>query len=49
MMIQGETIPKETNRVWLSKDKKNEWGMPLLSIDIGYDDNDEKSLNDFLN
>lgn len=49
MMMQGETIPKETNRVFLSKDQKDEWGIPLLSIDVGYDDNDEKSLKDFLN
>ena len=49
MMMQGETIPKESNRVWLSKDQKDEWGMPLLSISVDYDDNDEKSLKDFLN
>jgi choline dehydrogenase-like flavoprotein len=49
MMMQGETIPKETNRVWLSKDQKDEWGMPLLSISVDYDENDEKSLKDFLN
>jgi choline dehydrogenase-like flavoprotein len=49
MMMQGETIPKETNYVRLSKDKKDEWGMPLLSISVDYDDNDEKSLKDFLN
>lgn len=48
MMMQGETIPKETNRVSLSKDKKDEWGIPLLSIDVAYDDNDIKSLKDFL-
>ncbi len=49
MMMQGETIPKETNRVWLSKHQKDEWGMPLLSISVDYDENDEKSLKDFLN
>jgi choline dehydrogenase-like flavoprotein len=49
MMMQGETIPKETNRVWLSKEKKDEWGMPLLSVSVDYDENDEKSLKDFLN
>lgn len=49
MMMQGETIPKETNCVRLSKDRKDAWGIPLLSISVGYDDNDEKSLNDFLN
>ncbi|HVW94990.1 MAG TPA: GMC family oxidoreductase [Mucilaginibacter sp.] len=48
MMMQGETIPKETNHVYLSKDKKDEWGMPLLTISVDYDENDEKSMNDFL-
>lgn len=48
MMMQGETIPKETNYVRLSKDQKDEWGMPLLSVSVDYDDNDEKSLKDFL-
>lgn len=49
MMMQGETIPKETNLVSLSKDRKDAWGMPLLSISVDYDDNDAKSLKDFLN
>ena len=48
MMMQGETIPKETNHVRLSPDKKDEWGIPLLITSVGYDDNDEKSMNDFL-
>lgn len=48
MMMQGETIPKEENHVRLSQDEKDEWGMPLLKISVGYDDNDEKSLKDFL-
>jgi len=48
MMMQGETIPKETNHVRLSEDKKDEWGIPLLSISVDYDDNDEKSMKDFL-
>jgi choline dehydrogenase-like flavoprotein len=43
----GETIPKETNYVTLDKDKKDEWGMPLLKISIDYDDNDEKMIKDF--
>jgi choline dehydrogenase-like flavoprotein len=47
MMMQGETIPKESNRVYLSPDKKDAWGIPLLVTDIDYDDNDIKSLRDF--
>ncbi len=47
MYMQGETVPKETNRVYLSKNKKDPWGIPQLVTDISYDDNDEKMINDF--
>jgi choline dehydrogenase-like flavoprotein len=45
--LQGETIPKESNHVRLSTDKKDQWGIPLLVTSVGYDENDEKLLNDF--
>lgn len=45
--MMGETIPKETNYVALDKDKKDEWGIPLLKINVDYDDNDEKMIKDF--
>ena len=45
--ISGETIPKETNYVSLSKDQRDDWGMPLLSVSVSYDDNDEKIIKDF--
>ena len=48
MMMQGETIPKEANKVTLSNDKKDAWGIPQLVFDVDYDDNDEKLLKDFL-
>ena len=48
MMMQGETIPKETNLVSLSPNLEDEWGIPQLQIDIDYDDNDEKIIRDFL-
>jgi choline dehydrogenase-like flavoprotein len=47
MTISGEVIPKETNHVRLDKGKKDEWGMPLLTVSVDYDDNDEKLLKDF--
>lgn len=47
MMMQGETIPKETNFVSLSDTEKDEWGIPLLKIKVEYDENDEKILRDF--
>lgn len=49
MMMQGETIPKESNEVYLDAHKKDEWGMPLLVTKVLYDENDEKLLQDFLN
>jgi choline dehydrogenase-like flavoprotein len=48
MMMQGETIPKESNHVRLSKDKRDEWGIPQLITSVAYDENDEKLLQDFL-
>lgn len=47
VMMQGETIPKKTNHVRLSTDKKDAWGIPLLVTSVAYDDNDEKVLKDF--
>jgi choline dehydrogenase-like flavoprotein len=48
MYMQGETIPKESNQVRLSDDKQDQWGIPLLVTSVGYDDNDEKMIRDFL-
>jgi choline dehydrogenase-like flavoprotein len=48
MYMQGETIPKESNQVSLSKNQKDAWGIPLLVTTVDYDLNDEKLLNDFL-
>ncbi len=48
MYMQGETIPKASNRVYLSPDKTDNWGIPLLVTDVGYDENDDKMVNDFL-
>jgi choline dehydrogenase-like flavoprotein len=49
MIMQGETIPKETNHVRLSSDRKDQWGIPLLITSVDYDDNDEKIILDFIN
>lgn len=48
MYMQGETIARESNHVRLSKDQQDQWGIPLLITSVGYDDNDEKMLKDFL-
>ncbi|HEU4904111.1 MAG TPA: GMC family oxidoreductase [Flavisolibacter sp.] len=45
--MMGETIPKESNYVALDS-KKDDWDMPLLKINIAYDDNDEKMTKDYI-
>ncbi len=45
--MMGETIPKENNKVTLDRDNLDEWGMPQLRIDVDYDDNDEKMIQDY--
>jgi choline dehydrogenase-like flavoprotein len=49
MMMQGETIPKELSQVQLSTTEKDAWGIPLLKINVDYDDNDQKIIEDFWN
>ncbi|MET3114524.1 choline dehydrogenase-like flavoprotein [Pedobacter sp. CG_S7] len=46
--MMGETIPKESNFVSLSKDQKDAWGVPLLNISVVYDDNDVLMKKDYL-
>jgi choline dehydrogenase-like flavoprotein len=48
MSMQGETIPKATNHVRLSKEVKDAWGIPQLITSVDYDLNDEKVVSDFL-
>lgn len=48
MYMQGETIPKASNRVYLSDTEKDPWGIPQLITDVNYDDNDEMMVQDFL-
>jgi choline dehydrogenase-like flavoprotein len=48
MYMQGETIAKDSNHVRLSTDKKDQWGIPLLVTSVGYDENDDLMVKDFL-
>jgi choline dehydrogenase-like flavoprotein len=48
MYMQGETLPKEGNHVRLSTDQVDPWGIPQLITSVGYDDNDDKMVADFL-
>lgn len=47
MIMQGETIPAESNYVALSEEKDS-YGLPQLITNIDYQENDYKSLEDFL-
>jgi choline dehydrogenase-like flavoprotein len=44
--MMGETIPKETNFVDLDS-TTDQFGIPKISFNVSYDDNDEKMLKDF--
>ncbi len=44
----GECLPYENNKVTLSKDKTDEWGIPLVEIDCDYGENEENMLKDLL-
>ncbi|MFY0626557.1 MAG: GMC family oxidoreductase [Reichenbachiella sp.] len=44
----GECLPYEDNRITLSKDKTDQWGMPLVEIDVEYKDNELKMQKDML-
>lgn len=46
--MMGETIPKEESRVFLDKEKVDDWGIPLLNIDMDYDENDDKMKADYI-
>jgi choline dehydrogenase-like flavoprotein len=43
----GETIPKENNHIYLDANKKDQFGLPTIHFNIGYDDNDDKIVKDF--
>ncbi len=45
--MMGETIPKQASQVTLDTNKVDDWGIPLLKIDVDYDENDEKMIKDF--
>ena len=45
--MMGETIPREDGQVTLDPIKKDEYGIPQPNISVGYDENDEKMLEDY--
>ena len=46
--MMGETIPKETNKITLDPIKKDAHGLPIMHMDVSYDENDDKMVKDFV-
>ena len=47
IQMQGETIPQESNRVYLSESEKDDWGVPQLVTSVEYSQNDDLMMKDF--
>lgn len=45
----GETLPYHENKVTLDKSVKDKWGLPVLSIDCEFKDNEKKMRADMAN
>ena len=48
MVGMGECLPDYENKIILSKDKKDEWGMPLVHIHAGWNTNEDTMTKDIL-
>jgi choline dehydrogenase-like flavoprotein len=48
MTGMGECLPYKENKVTLSKDHKDEWGMPQVRIDFEFKENELNMLDDLL-
>jgi len=45
----GEMLPNESNRMTLSPDQKDKWGLPPVVFDAAYSDNELKMRQDMMN
>lgn len=45
----GETLPYHENKVTLDKSVKDKWGLPVLSMDVEFKDNEKKMRVDMMN
>lgn len=45
----GEHLPYFENKVTLSKDKKDQWGLPILDVDCSFKENEMKMREDMKN
>ncbi len=44
----GEMLPYHENRIYLDKDKKDKWGLPVLAMDVEIKDNELKMRKDMM-
>ena len=44
----GESLPRYNNQVRLSKKRRDKWGLPLVSINCSFADNEEKMAKDMM-
>lgn len=45
----GECLPNPNNKMWLDKDLKDKWGLPLVNISFEYGDNEKAMRKDAMN
>jgi choline dehydrogenase-like flavoprotein len=45
----GEVLPYHSNKVYLDKDKKDKWGLPILAIDAEIKENEKNMRIDMMN
>ncbi|MBM3439630.1 MAG: GMC family oxidoreductase [Bacteroidetes bacterium] len=44
----GEMLPDHSNRIFLDKNKKDKWGLPVLVIDVELKENEQKMRKDMV-
>lgn len=45
----GEMLPDHSNKIYLDKDKKDKWGLPVLAFDVETKENERKMRIDMMN
>jgi len=48
LMAFGETLPKHENRIYLDYDKKDEWGLPTVTFDAAFGENEIEMRKDMI-
>ena len=49
MFAYGECLPDYKNRVWLDDTKKDKWGLPLLSVEMEFGQNEKGMAQEMIN